>query len=173
VVALANPVKATAPVAIQTIEEEEVLASVFETLLASDAQGHVVPALCASWEVGDAGRTFLLRLRDDVRFQDGHPLRAADVKASFENAIREASRDLPAAFAAIHGLPDFIEKGAAGVSGITPRSDHELELRLTEPPPIYSALLSHQRSAAREWFGDAHRAATGGDGPFRLAEHDA
>ncbi len=175
VVALANPVRATAPVAIQTIEEEEVLANVFETLLASDAQGHVVPALCASWEASDGGRTFLLRFRDNVRFQDGHPLCAADVKASFESAIREASRDLPAAFAVIHGLADFIENKADGVSGVIARSDHELELRLTEALPIYPALLSHQRTAVARAVPGEKGAVPRlvGTGPFRMAEHAA
>jgi ABC-type transport system substrate-binding protein len=173
VVALANPVEAASPIAIQTIEEEETLGSVFETLLASDAQGHVVPALCASWEAGEAGRSFLLRLRDDVRFQDGQPLAAADVKASIEAQIGDAPRELPAAFGAIQGVQDFIEKRTAGVGGIVVRAAHELEIRLAEALPIYPALLSHQRTAiVRVVPGDAGgRPRLVGTGPFGMVSH--
>jgi ABC-type transport system substrate-binding protein len=169
VVALANPVEAAMPIAIQTIEEEEVLGSVFETLLASDAQGHVVPALCASWEAGEAGRSFLLKLRDDVRFQDGHPLQAADVKASIEAQIKDAPRELPAAFAVIQGVAACIEKQASGVDGIVVRGPLELELRLGEALPIYPALLTHQRTAiVRVVSADARLVGTG---PFRIVSH--
>ena len=174
VVALANPVQAREPAAIQTIEEEEVLAGVFETLLASDAQGRVVPALAASWEAGGGGRSFVFRLREGVRFQDGQPLQAADVKASFERSVRESPRDLPAAFAAIQGVSEFIEKKTPGLSGVVVRSDHEIEIRLDEPLPIYPAFLSHQRTAiAREASIDgSSRIVIVGTGPFRFATHE-
>jgi len=44
-VAIANPVPASEPALSQTIEEEEVLGSVFETLLATDGEGSLVPGL--------------------------------------------------------------------------------------------------------------------------------
>jgi len=174
VAALANPVEAATPIAIQTIEEEEALGSVFETLLASDAQGHVVPALCASWEVGEVGRSFILRLRDDVRFQDGHPLQAADVKASMEAQIGDAPRELPAAFAAIQGVQDFIEKRTVGVGGIVVRAAHELEIRLAEALPIYPALLSHQRTAVGRVVpgNGGGRQRFVGTGPFRMVSRE-
>lgn len=73
VVALADPVSAKEPGDIRIIEEEEVLANVYETLLVTDAEGHVVPALCERWEAKEGGRSFLLTLRGDVRFSDGSP----------------------------------------------------------------------------------------------------
>jgi ABC-type transport system substrate-binding protein len=147
VVALANPVDATSPIEIQTIEEEEVFGSVFETLLASDARGHVVPSLCSSWEAKDGGRSFVLKLRDDVRFQDGHPLGASDVKASIEAQLSGGPRELPAAFVVIQGVQAFTEGRDKGISGIVVRGPHEVEVQLVEALPIYPALLSHQRAA--------------------------
>ena len=35
---------------------------VFETLLTTDADGRIVPALCEEWYLTDAGRSALLRL---------------------------------------------------------------------------------------------------------------
>jgi peptide/nickel transport system substrate-binding protein len=42
-----------------------------------------VPELARTWEWRD-DRTFVLHLRDDVRFSDGRPVRAADVRATYE-----------------------------------------------------------------------------------------
>ena len=47
VVALANPVASADPAAARTIEEQEVLSTVFETLVTTDPQGNLVPLLCA------------------------------------------------------------------------------------------------------------------------------
>ncbi len=42
-----------------------------------------VPELARAWEWRD-DRTLILHLRDDVRFADGRPVRAADVRATYE-----------------------------------------------------------------------------------------
>jgi ABC-type transport system substrate-binding protein len=169
VVALAEPVTAREPGQIRTIEEEEVLANVFETLIATDAAGHVMPALCERWEARDGGRTFLLSLRDRVRFQDGGPLTAADVKASFERSIRRAIPEVPAAFTAIRGVQEFIDGAAEDVAGIAVRSDRDVEIQLMESLPIYPAFLSHRKTAVLR--GGRGEAAPVGTGPFRIASH--
>jgi len=175
IVPIANPVDRIAPIDIRTVEEEEVLANVYETLVASDGHGHLVPALCASWEMRDLGRSCLVRLRSDVRFQDGHLLTAADVKASIEWSMRGASRKLPAAFEAIDGARAFVDRTTDEVRGLIVGSDVELEIRLAQPLPIYPALLSHARTAVVR----VEPAIAGapprlvGTGPFRTAVHEA
>ncbi|GAA5071974.1 peptide/nickel transport system substrate-binding protein [Thermocatellispora tengchongensis] len=56
----------------------------FDALLAKDAKGGYAPWLATSWEVSDDGRTYTLRLRDDVTFHDGTKFDAAAVKANLE-----------------------------------------------------------------------------------------
>lgn len=56
---------------------------VYETLVRVDCEGRVAPALAVSWRLDTDGRTWLLKLRDDVRFADGAPVSAADVKAGW------------------------------------------------------------------------------------------
>ena len=53
VVAMANPIVAVEPVAGTVNEEVEIGATVFETLLATDPNGHLVPWLCEKWEFAD------------------------------------------------------------------------------------------------------------------------
>jgi ABC-type transport system substrate-binding protein/predicted ATPase len=171
VVALADPVAAREPHAIRVIEEEEVLANVFETLVVTDTEGRVGPALCESWEAGEGGRSFVLRLRPDVRFQDGHALAAGDVKSSFERSILEGAGEPPAAaFVAIEGMQEYVDRKSGELAGLKLRSERELEIRLAEPLPIYPALLSHQRTAVVR-VPDGGLAPVG-TGPFRVASHD-
>ncbi|HJS57638.1 MAG TPA: ABC transporter substrate-binding protein [Vicinamibacteria bacterium] len=173
VVALANDVGTIEPTAIETTEELEISANVYEALLATDVRGNVVPNLCEKWEPSDGGRTFLLTLRRDVRFSDGAPVTAADVKASFETCIRQAGREFPPAYAAIEGAAELRAGKANAALGVVVRGDDRLEIRLREPLAIYPALLTAGTGVARSAPG-----ASGagmrllGTGPFQLASQD-
>ncbi|MCP4661441.1 MAG: protein kinase, partial [bacterium] len=75
--------EAFAPHHLETTDDLEILANVFETLLRSDADGRLVPWLGREWEGSAAGDAFRLTLRSDVRFSDATALITADVKRSF------------------------------------------------------------------------------------------
>lgn len=168
VVALSNPVAVTEPAAMKTVEEVEVFSNVFEPLLATDSDGNLVPAVCEKWEVRDGGRTFAFDLRDNVRFQDGHPLTAQDVKRSFERSIRATAPDLAAGFGPIEGTAEFSEGKADSVTGISVASERTVEIRLAEPLPIYPALLTDARTGITREAKDGLL----GTGPFRLGARD-
>jgi peptide/nickel transport system substrate-binding protein len=64
-----------------------VLTNLYDTLLAptSDGQG-VTPALATKWDYSADGKTLTLTLRSDVKFSDGSPMTADDVKWSLDRA---------------------------------------------------------------------------------------
>jgi ABC-type transport system substrate-binding protein len=173
VVAMANPVSATEPWAAKTIEEWEVLANVFETLLTTDPQGSLAPWLAAQWTVGNDGRTVGLTLRRDVRFSDGTPLTAPTVKTSLERSIRFRQEEISSVFAAIRGVREYLEGLTDSVAGIQAPTDEEVEIQLLEPLPIFPALLTDFAAAigrvvpAQE--GKAERVL--GTGPFLAARY--
>lgn len=57
---------------------------IFDTLVNKDDRLDIVPDLAAEFTVSPDARVFTFRLRPDVRFHDGRPLTAADVKYTFE-----------------------------------------------------------------------------------------
>ena len=61
VVAMANPILAVEPVAGTINEEVEIGATVYETLLSTDPNGHLVPWLCERWEFAEGAKTLALR----------------------------------------------------------------------------------------------------------------
>ena len=174
IVAIANPAKASEPVNMELVEEAEILTNVFETLLETDHEGNLVPALCEKWEVINEGRSFLLTLRDQVGFQDGHLLTAEDVKRSFEQAIRRASHELPAALAAIQGVSEFASGQANDLTGVIVHSGTRLEIQLSEPLSIYPALLADYKTGITRATngGEKRDSLPIGTGPFRLALHE-
>jgi len=57
--------------------------AIHDTLLRVNAQGRLAPGLVESWEQTD-DRTFVLRLRANLKFQDGTSLDAAAVKFNID-----------------------------------------------------------------------------------------
>ena len=51
----------------------------FETLTDISATGELLPELATGWQAEEGGRVWRFVLREDARFQDGRPVRAADV----------------------------------------------------------------------------------------------
>ncbi len=64
-----------------------VLNSIYDTLLLPTSDGlGLKPGLATKWDLGDGGKLLTLTLRDGVKFSDGTPMTAADVKWSLDRA---------------------------------------------------------------------------------------
>lgn len=87
---LLGPADDLDPAAQGDIGSAAVSAQLFEGLTAIDAELQTRPALAESWEFRDGGLTVVFRLRPDLAFSDGSPLRAADVVRSWFRIINPA-----------------------------------------------------------------------------------
>jgi peptide/nickel transport system substrate-binding protein len=75
---------------LQTTEDEaQVLALLYDPLIAVDQNLEPIPATAARWEILDGGKTFVLHLDPRATFADGQPVRASDVVFTL-NKIFEA-----------------------------------------------------------------------------------
>ena len=64
-----------------------ILTNLYDTLLQPTADGKSVePGLATAWKVSDDGKSVTLTLREGVKFADGSPLTAQDVKWSLDRA---------------------------------------------------------------------------------------
>ena len=66
--------------------------ALFDTLVMRDGKGEVFPAIATEWKISDDGLVYDFTIREGVKFHDGSPLTANDVKFSIERL-----RDTPAA----------------------------------------------------------------------------
>lgn len=170
VVGMATPLGEVDPVNMELIEEQEILANVFETLLATDLEGNLIPSLCEKWEVTGDGGSFSFTLRESVCFQNGQPMTAASVKASFERSIRIA-RELPPGFAAIRGAAQFAKSSDVELSSILVHAKFKLEIQLSEPLSIYPALLTDFKTGITLTDEASQSAIPLGTGPFQVVSY--
>jgi ABC-type transport system substrate-binding protein len=167
VVAMATPLGEVDPVNMDLLEEQEILSNVFETLLATDDEGNLIPSLCEKWQVSDDGASVSFTLRDNVCFQNGEPMTAESVRQSFERSIRIA-RELPPGFAAIRGAVEFSKSGDTTLASISIPSPNRLEIQLCEPLPIYPSLLTDFKTGITLTQNDDSKIPIG-TGAFRIA----
>ncbi len=59
--------------------DRDITSLIFEGLTTTNAYGEPAPGLAASWSSSSDGLTYVVRLRPDVRWQDGIPFTSADV----------------------------------------------------------------------------------------------
>ncbi len=85
--------------------DEVVYANIFEGLTRFGPDGSVRPALAESWEISDDGRVYTFTLHGGVKFHDGTPMEATDVKFSLDRARAEDSTNAQKAlFAGIESV---------------------------------------------------------------------
>jgi ABC-type transport system substrate-binding protein len=61
-----------------------ITANIFSGLIRLGPRGEVLPQLATAWQVAPDARTYTFTLRRGVRWHDGRPFSAADVKFSLE-----------------------------------------------------------------------------------------
>jgi peptide/nickel transport system substrate-binding protein len=66
------------------------LVLLYDRLTQLDKDDNIVPDLATSWKYADDGSYLELKLRDDVKFQDGTPFNAEAVKVNLERAMNDS-----------------------------------------------------------------------------------
>jgi len=134
---------------------------IYESLVAWDRNLKVVPALAESWDAPDS-RTFVFKLRRDVRFHSGKPLDAEDVKYSIE---QQKSPPPPGADLGFYPPIESVE--------VVDR--YTIRLRMSSPAASTLGYFAWNRSSSiipAGFFEDNNaRTQTDGTGPFKLSEY--
>ena len=65
-------------------EHGEINSLLFNGLTAHDKDNNIEPALAESWEYDKENLTYTFHLKKDVKWHDGEPFTAADVKYTYE-----------------------------------------------------------------------------------------
>jgi peptide/nickel transport system substrate-binding protein len=92
-----------------------------DPLILRDEDGKLLPGLATEWRAVD-DRTWRFKLRDGVRFHDGTPFTADDVKGTIEYILDPAT---------VYGTRNRI----AGIESVAVIGPHEVEIRTRAPFP--------------------------------------
>jgi peptide/nickel transport system substrate-binding protein len=77
---------------------EEISTKISNGLTKTDELGNVVPSLAKSWETTDGGKTWIFKLDENAKWQDGKKITSKDINYEFSDATIERLDDLTIKF---------------------------------------------------------------------------
>ena len=120
--------------------------NVFDRLVETenDEQGNMVilPSLAERWGSSEDGRTYTFHLRENVRFSNGSPLTAADVRYTFERLLTHPDSCNQDIVDGIEGAAALESGEAHELSGFQILGDLDFSITLAEPFAAFLACLS-------------------------------
>ncbi|HEY8416497.1 MAG TPA: ABC transporter substrate-binding protein [Limnochordales bacterium] len=132
--------------------------NVLEGLVKLDRDGNIVPGLAEAWTVSPDATEYVFRLRQGVRFHNGQPFTAADVKAKFEKA-----RDPNSGHTGQHYY--------VAIESVETPDDYTVVFRMSEPDAEFLYNLARPDSVIPPaGYGSAQSIHPIGTGPFRFVE---
>jgi peptide/nickel transport system substrate-binding protein len=173
---MAEGLETTDPAFAKNLNIMWVTHQIYNTLVQTDSDLHIVPSLAKSWDVSDNDLVYTFHLRTDVYFQDnavfpggkGRKMTAADVVYSFRRVMDPAT--------ASSGAWIFNDKVNPD-TGFVAVNDSTFQLRLIRPfHPIlgilsmcYCSIVPHE---VVEKYGKDFRRHPCGTGPFQFKYWD-
>jgi peptide/nickel transport system substrate-binding protein len=124
----------------------------------------IVPELATSWAWSPDGKVLTFKLREGVKWHDGVPFTAADVKCTFELLTNHGKDKLRL---------NYRESWWTNVAEATTNGDYEASIRLKQPQPALLALLASGYSPIYPCHVSAAqmRQHPIGTGPFKFVEY--
>ena len=146
-------------------EHCEINLLLFNGLTAHDGNDQIVPALAERWDYDEANCTYTFYLREGVKWHDGEPFTARDVKFTIE-AIMDPDNGS-------ENAPNYED-----VQEITVLDDHTVSFRLAEPNAAFleymtMAILPQHLLEGEDMQESAFFRAPVGTGPYKLESWDA
>mgnify|MGYP002079152056 CR=1 FL=1 len=137
---------------------------VYDQHVRQNSLGTIRPELAESWSWSEDGKTLTFKLRHGVKWHDGKPFTAADVKCTWDLLLGKAKEPLRAN---PRGMWYW------NVNEVTADGDDTATFHLKDPQPALLALLASGFSAIYPCHVSpaAMRRQPIGTGPFKFAEH--
>jgi len=148
---------------------------IYPGLFRFEPDGTPRPDLAASWELSADGTTYTFHLDAGRRFEDGRPVRAADVARCFRRLL-DPARPSPRRWVLerLAGAADFRDGRSDALPGLAAPDDSTVVLRLAAPFSPFPGLLAMPATRIYPAGADGAPARAGGlpvgGGPWRLAE---
>ena len=145
-------------------EHGEINVLIFDGLTDHDGNNEVVPRLAKSWDYDEENSTYTFHLEEGVKWHDGEPFTAEDVKFTIEAIMDPANES--------ENAPNYED-----VESITVIDDHTVEFKLSAPNVAFldymtmAILPKHLLEGENMQESDFFRAPVG-TGPFKLAKWD-
>ena len=124
----------------------------------------IVPDLATSWSWSEDGTELSFKLREGVKWHDGKPFTAADVKCTYDLLTGKATEKLRL---------NYREAWFLNINEVTTNSDSDVTFHLKQPQPALISLLASGYSPIYSCHVSARemRSHPIGTGPFKFVEY--
>jgi len=153
---------------------------IFSGLMVYDPELNLLPDIAESYEVSGDGLVYTFKLRPNVTFHDGKPIRAQDFKYSFERACDPVtgSNTAETYLGDIVGCREKLQGQVGDVVGVEVVDDLTLRLTIDEPKGFFLAKLTYPTAYVVdrenvERGGQMWSTQPNGSGPFKLAAYES
>jgi oligopeptide transport system substrate-binding protein len=131
------------PAFIADAGDVQLLLQLYAGLTRLDEQGRPYPSLAQSWDVSDDELTYTFHLRPGLRFSDGSPLDASDVRRSWLRLLDPATRaTAPDVLNLIAGAAERLAGGPEDDVGVRAPDQTTLVVRLRHPAGYFTAITA-------------------------------
>ena len=150
---------------------------IFGGLMTIDQNLAIVVDLAEDWAVSADGKTTTFRIRPEVKFHDGKPVTAADVKWSMERAADPLTEAFNASvfLGDIVGVKEKLSGAATEISGVRVIDELTVTVTTDAPKAYFLSKLTYPVSFVLDRenveLNDNWILSPNGTGPFRLAEY--
>jgi peptide/nickel transport system substrate-binding protein len=147
-----------------------IFTNIYDTLVRVTPDGaNLEPSLAEKWDISKDGKTYTFHLRPGVKFSDGTPMKASDVKWSFERAANDPEQHWTFTLTALK------RDSKGNVQGISTPDDQTVVVELSQPwAPFLADVAMFNMAVISEAFAkDDPKKLTDqcmGTGPFALKE---
>lgn len=153
---LGGELKTLDPAHINDAADVQLLLQLYAGLTRLDENGEPYPSLAESWSISDDGRTYTFTLRDGLRFSDGSPLGAEDVRRSWLRILDPATGSTaPDVLSVIQGAPERLAGGSEAAVGIQAPDATTLVVQLRHPAGYFPAITATPSAFVVPPFADA------------------
>ena len=170
-------VRSLDPSTTSTVEQADVLPSVYETLTWAAEGTRIVPWLASEVRMENDGARYRIRLQPGVRFHDGRRMTARDVRHSWERLLCNRESESRWVLSIIRGAQKLIEGAATDLAGFHIVSPGEFVVELEKPVPFFPAMISYAATAivpeGTGVIGATARTGAIGTGAFRVVNFES
>ncbi|WP_274651970.1 ABC transporter substrate-binding protein [Paenibacillus humicola] len=149
------------PYASSALVDRYVQNSIFDKLFDLDKDGKIVPMLAESYEISPDGKTYTLKLKQGVKFQDGTDFNADAVKFNLDRYEEDNSRR---------------KNELKFVDSVTAVDANTVKIQLSQPFSPFLSILTDRAGmmaspSAVKKYGDDFVNHPVGTGPYAFVEH--
>ena len=150
---------------------------IYSGLVRLSPQSAVEPDLAESWSISNDGLTYTFTLREGLKFSDGSPITANDVKYSLERATDPELNSSTAGtyLVDILGVQAKLDGDATEIEGLTVLDERTIQITLDGPKPYFLAKLTYPVSYIVDQknveSGDEWMFSPNASGPYNIKEY--